>query len=284
MLRTSLILLLSFCISPSIAQSELLVKQLELKQLREKIMKSREDVEKMELNRAFGLQILEIVQDPANYHSNLDSIPKIGVIFSPDKKLKIINWNLALEDLSFKYYAVLVQKVKSEVSVIQLQDNSLEIQSPLRKELNAQNWFGALYYDIIPFKHKGERKYLLLGWDGEDAFSNKKIIDVLSFENGNPRFGAEVFGKTYDKQRRIIFEYSAKSVMSLSYYQKLKMVVFDHLSPLQENMEGMHEFYVPDMSYDGLIYKGGQWKLQKDVDVRSNRSMKNYTAPPKMGR
>ncbi len=285
MLRSSLLFFICFCCTLSVsAQFDLMEVQLELKTMREKIMKSRDDAEKIEMNRNFGLQILEIAEDPSTFFSKLDSIPKIGVIYSPDKDLKIINWNLALENQSFMYYAVLIQKHKSKIKVTQLQDKSTNMKKPLEAELNAQSWFGSLYYDILPFKHQGSKHYLLLGWDGEDAFSNKKIIDVLHFEDGLARFGALVFDEPYAKRQRVIFQYSAKSVMSLAYNEKLKMVVFDHLSPMQDNLEGMHEFYVPDMSYDGLRYKGGLWRLEEDVDVRSNRSMKNYTAPPQIGR
>ena len=39
--------------------------------------------------------------------------------------------------------------------------------------LSENSWFGALYYKIIPVV-KNKTYYTLLGWDGNDMFSNKK--------------------------------------------------------------------------------------------------------------
>jgi hypothetical protein len=268
-------------ITLSTQAQDLLDLQMELKGIREKVMKSRSDAEKLELNREFTARMRQLAETEDYFDDQLDSIPKIGVVFSPDRGLKLIGWNVALEDQSFQYYTLLIKNDKKAYQVFFLNDKSDDLTQVERSQLNMNQWFGALYYEVIPFKHGGQKKYLLLAWDGHTAYSNKKVVEVLKFEEGVPTFGDQVFGEPYSMNKRILFEYSSKAVMSMNYDDKLDMVVFDHLTPLQPNLEGMHEFYVPDLSFDGLEYRGGSWRYVEDVDFRGKRSMKNYNPPPK---
>ena len=54
------------------------------------------------------------------------------------------------------------------------------------------DWYGALYYKIIPFENGNKTEYLLLGWDGGTAGSNYKILDVLVLGKKSVRFGSPV--------------------------------------------------------------------------------------------
>ena len=47
------------------------------------------------------------------------------------------------------------------------------------------------------------------------------------------------------------------------------MIVFDHLSPSREDLEGQYQFYGPDFSYDGLRWKDCGWVLIEDLDLRA---------------
>ena len=49
--------------------------------------------------------------------------------------------------------------------------------------------------------------------------------------------------------------------MMLRYDDKLKMIVFDHLSPSKPSYEGKYQYYGPDFSYDGLIFEKGKCKI-----------------------
>jgi hypothetical protein len=53
--------------------------------------------------------------------------------------------------------------------------------------------------------------------------------------------------------------------MSLNYDDARNRIIFDHLSPESQSMEGFREFYVPDMSYDALKFANNKWVLEEDV-------------------
>ena len=60
-----------------------------------------------------------------------------------------------------------------------LEDSNTLNEHNNNKKLNYKNWYGCLYYDIIPIKVGKEKYYTLLGWDGNNKNTTKKIIDVV---------------------------------------------------------------------------------------------------------
>ena len=73
---------------------------------------------------------------------------------------------------------------------------------------------------------------------------------------------------------RHILEYKYDAVVHLNYDPNLKMVVFDHLIPL--NGSDADSEMVPDGSYEGFKYKGGQWHY---VEKIFNQKLKDGQAP-----
>ena len=41
-------------------------------------------------------------------------------------------------------------------------------------------------------------------------------------------------------------------------------IVFDHLVPELPTLEGMYDFYIPDMTYDGYKWENGIWEYHED--------------------
>jgi len=100
----------------------------------------------------------------------------------------------------------------------------------------------------------------------------KKVIEILTFDSSNnPVFGNELFKVGKQKKSRLFFEYSNKSAMTLTYNEKLNMIVFDHLSPSRKIYEGQYRYYGPDLSYDALEWDKNKWVLLEDIDVRNEK-------------
>ena len=151
--------------------------------------------------------------------------------------------------------------------------------------LNIKNWYGALYYKLIPVKSKGKRIYTLLGWDGCSNLTTKKIIDILHFTDaGVPKFGLPMFAIGNQLKSRLIFEYTNMAVMSVKYYSKGKRIIVDHLSAPNASMKGKPEFMAPDGSYDAYRFKKGKWRLEEDYDAKNDKSFtgEKYNEPEKI--
>ena len=64
--------------------------------------------------------------------------------------------------------------------------------------------------------------------------------------------------------------------------KKENQIVFNHLVPIKQELQGLHEYYVPDGSFDAYIYKDGKWIYTADVDARNDFTEKK-AKKPKMG-
>ena len=129
-----------------------------------------------------------------------------------------------------------------------------------KKALDNRNWFGSLYYHIIPFNKGSRTYYALLGWDGNNRLSKKKIIEVMAFSGSKIKFGFPIF-KQQDNQwyRRVIFEYSAQASMSLKEYptKKTTLIVFDHLAPSSGALKGHPEHLFPTVALIPMSFPMG---------------------------
>jgi hypothetical protein len=196
----------------------------------------------------------------------------IGRVLTSDQQVRIFTWNMENEK-GLHTYSGLIQHHHSEKKnqfnkVFILNDQSEKIKNPDKAILDENNWYGALYYNSAVFKHRKENYYVLLGFDFNNAFSNKKIIEILQFDDNSLKFGKDIRRET-DTVQRMIFEYSAETVLTLRYDNAIDQIVFDHLAPLNPMFNGVYRFYVPDGSYDSLEFNKGEFKVNLDIDVRN---------------
>lgn len=209
-----------------------------------------------------------------------------AMLESSDKQVRIFTWNLQADDGTQKYFGFVqaYNKKTKKHEVYWLRDKSDEIKDPENATVDNAKWFGAFYYNIVEKKIKKKKYYFLFGWDGNNFVTNKKLIDVLYFSDKDlPKFGESLFADEKGKiKKRIIFEYQANVYFSLRYDEDADMIVFDHLSPSNENLEGQFQFYGPDFTYDGFQFKDGKWQYVKNVDVRNSKDKTDkFYHPPK---
>lgn len=260
-----------------------------LKPVVKELYTAKTNEEKEKCNKRL-IQIFEQALTPSTFDYNFDSLQKdLSILRSPDNKFRIVHWHIEKSDGSFEYFGYLQSKHtvvkktglfrKTRTETIQLYpliDKSPEIKNPENAITDNKKWFGMRYYKIIHNKTKSKNYYTLLGWDGNDKFSQKKIIDVLTFDNnGIPRFGADIFNFQKKYPKRVIFEYSASCSMSLKYNTRKDSIVFGHLAPIEPHLEGQFQYYCSDMSYDGFGFKKGKWNYGADLNAVNEKDEKD---------
>lgn len=201
----------------------------------------------------------------------------VSTIKSPDGNFRIINWNIELSDLSHKYYCFLVKKKSNnDVEVIEFTDKSDQVFEPHpQKTFTNTNWFGCLYYKIVPVKKGAKTIYTMLAYDGNNDRSNIKFVEGMIFSGKRVKLGIPIIETNQGLQKRYFLEHSEKTIISLNHDPKRNMIVMDHLVPENEQLEGMYEFYVPCFSYDGLKFQNGKWVLEEDVVAVNKPQDKN---------
>ena len=238
--------------------------------------------ETVNLNNPFESYLNKVLENDAAFRYPFDSLSKfMSIIKSPDDQIRIFNWNYELvnEQQLYGCFIMRFDKHTNSYSSTKLNDASMFAKDPEYTQYNKKNWYGALYYAIIPVKKDKSVYYTLLGWDGNNKFSNKKIIEIMSFQsNGNIKFGLPYFiypnGKT---KRRVVFQYNKQSYMSLKYFKERKeeLIIFDHLIPKSPQLEGMFDWYVTDLSFDAFKLENEKWVFIGQVNKNSKKDSKN---------
>jgi hypothetical protein len=208
-----------------------------------------------------------------SFSYSFDSLRKhAGILESGDRKFRIFTWNVPLSIWEHEYHGIIqVCNGDGETCSIFILENDLHnIPDILHARTGREAWPGALYYDLRRNKHGRDVFYTLIGYNFHDRWSDMKIIEVLYFDSeGKPFFGRPVFNTADGIQHRVIFEYSGDVAMNLRYNRDMKMIVYDHLAPIEPELSGHARFYAPDFSYDGYKYRKGRWHHQEDLDVRN---------------
>jgi hypothetical protein len=218
-----------------------------------------------------------VLKKQGSFYYPFDSIFSIGKIQSNDGLVRIFTWYAIKADGSHIHFGFIqyLSKAEKEVLLFPLIDKSNEIKELEMASLTNDNWYGATYYEIIESKSQYGQLYVLLGWDGNTIYSNKKVVESLVFtESGRPKFGKPVFVSGRSKVKRIVFEYSRMASMMLTYSTDFQMIVMDHLSPSSPIYNGNKQFYGPDFSYDALKYEDGLWVYYPAINFKPEENNK----------
>ncbi len=250
-----------------ITDSSLVVRENKLIELLANLRASVSDEEKSNNNFIFKEYLSETLQQDGAFKYPFSKLKSVGFIDSPDGLLRIVNWNIEQADETQKYYCYLMHQdsKRKKVKITELVDNSFMLPPRPEGVLEADNWYGALYYKIIPIDKGSKTVYTLLGWDGNNSMSTIKLIDVLYFAGNAPKLGSPIFRTNELTYKRMFFEHSKKTTMSLKHEDEYNRIIFDHLSPEAPNLKGFYSFYVPDLSYDAFVLEDNKWILKEDV-------------------
>ncbi len=254
-----------------------------LQQLFVKIRTSGKEEDRFDANYEFIPLLVEALKTPNSYYYPFDSLENVSIIETPDRKFRVFTWMVIdqderlIERWTYKYFGAIQFNQSGELRLIPLLDKSAEIGAPETKTLDAKNWYGALYYDLTPYEHKGKTYYLLFGWDGFNHRTDKKLVDIMHFNGkGEPIFGHPVFWDKDDREKmklvnRFFLEFKQGSVVNLNYDDLKKSIIFDFLVPESEDAAKSRDKsqYIPDGSYRALELKDGEWKYVDKVFTES---------------
>jgi len=211
-----------------------------------------------------------------------DSVQGVSKLYAPDSSFRILTWNITFHD----YYArqrgaIQMRTADGSLKLFPLRDFSEFTRSPMDSVRSKNNWIGAVYYDIVKTTFNGNNFYTLIGFDYNSVMSNKKWVEVLSFDNGEPVFGgARYFSFEKDSVKRdagyrFSLEYKKTARAILKYEPELKMILVDHL--VSETDEPQNQWtFVPDGDYEAFQWQNGKWQ---HIDKLYNFKLKEGEAP-----
>ena len=206
--------------------------------------------------------LLEGLLNPISFNYPFDSLKytTIAIANHKDADVRLFTFNAILLNGKFMHFGVIQQRIKKQVRTFILLDTSENLAKDCEDETYTINkWPGALYYQMQPYKYQGKWLFLLMGFDGHNATSNRSILDVLYFEDGEPLFGFPLFRDNEEdpsSSNRVVFEYHKSAQMVLRYQPEEKIIVIDHLGPAYEKVKGNRAYYIPTGDYEGYPLTG----------------------------
>ena len=268
-----LYLILFISLSTGIAKSQISAKDTPqvLEELFNRLVDNYNDTDRIRINDSIRLIIDGYVKSDTVFSHRFTNLRYLGQIMSPDSLLKIITWNLVLENAPGRYFCYFIRKQEPGESNKIYRLSASYNENPVKTDTTytESDWYGALYYDLKPYKTNDKSFWVLLGIDYGNAFISRKIIEVLSFAPDNSIiFGRKWFASGEEIKFRDVFEYASNAMMSLR-FKSDSSIVFDHLVPFSASHKDDRQYYGPDYSFDAYNFKNGLWKLIINVDARN---------------
>ena len=262
--------ILMFCSLVSFAQlsgsnkKQLALKEDSLKIQSYKIINGISAAERLKADSLFTRAFVRALKVPHSFQYQFDSIQTISKLYPPDSTFRIFTWQMVINENVIRQHGALQMKTADgSLKLFPLIDKS-DVTNNIADTIgNNFGWIGAVYYKLISTKHNGQTYYTLLGYDENNIRSNKKIIEVLQFKNGQPLFGGRFFNTTENADlpknlSRFVLEYKRATSPRLTYDAELDMIVMEHLiSPTNEPAKKYT--LIPDGDYEGFKWKDGQW-------------------------
>lgn len=229
------------------------------------------DTDRLRINDSIKFIIDKFVASDSAFTYKFQGIRYLGQVTARNSQLKIITWNLNLQDQPGRYYCYFIHRSGNQ-NIVKTLTGSYNLNSPESDKIySGEDWYGALYYDQRQFKKDGSPYWVLLGIDYGNPSVVRKVIEILSFTpEGKIALGKKLISDGKELKIRTVFEYSSGAVMSLKFLSD-KNIVFDHLAPPSASLKEQKESYGPDFSYDSYTLEKGFWKLQTNVDVRNKK-------------
>ncbi|MDL2251321.1 hypothetical protein LJC12_00545 [Odoribacter sp. OttesenSCG-928-J03] len=181
------------------------------------------------------------------------SVKYLGYKKSPDADVELFSWSVPVHAENAYY------------SLFKFKDNRNFLLKSVPGVNNHAPSF--LFFDILPFKSKGEDYYVLFGWNSKKNMDMKAIYIATFDDRSGIDFSAQLLTKGNLKSSSYTFQYAKESNLMLRHDKKGKRIIFDHLSPSEPRYEGLYGMYGPDGTYDAFLLKQGKWELTEDIKL-----------------
>ncbi|MDO4461067.1 MAG: hypothetical protein Q4C30_01030 [Bacteroidia bacterium] len=199
---------------------------------------------------------------------DLRGLTRVVTISDPDSKVfKMSTYCVSYPDFTTSFHGMIAHDADGRHYVDRLEDKTAEIMSPERGVLSPAKWYGAVYYNVIPFQVDKKQYYTLLGYKASDGLVKTRVVEILSFKAKRVAFGAPLFLHEKATYHRRVMKYSAQANMMMRYDERISTLVMDHLSPPSSMLRGQWRYYGPDMSYDGYKLTKQGWQFADDLDI-----------------
>ena len=235
-----------------------------LKVFAQQIINGRNPEERFAADSQFTKTFVRALQIKNSFYYPFDSLVSIAKVIPTDSSFKIFTWQLVIgPEVIRQHGAIQMKTTDGSLKLFPLIDKTDLINNIDDTITSNRAWIGALYYKIIEEKSFGKNVYTLLGFDDNNLNSDRKFIEILTFQDGEPVFGGPYFSFQDNSLKkksiaRYVMEYKKNAGPRLTYDNEMDIIIYEHL--ISETGEPQKKYtYIPDGDYEGLKWKDGKW-------------------------
>ncbi len=275
----------SFAQITSTESKELHKKEDSLQALSLQIVQGRTDADRFTADSQFTKMFVRALKIKNSFYYPFDSLFTISKLVPEDSSFKIFTWQMVVNDyVTRQHGAIQMRTTDGSLKLFPLIDKSGVTKNIEDTVGNNFGWIGAVYYKIIEKKAFGKNYYTLLGYDENNINSNKKIIEILTFNNREPMFGGSYFSFQDNSlikknKARYIMEFKKDASPRLTYDPDQDIIIYEHL--ISESGEPQKKYtYIPDGDYEGLKWVDGKWVHIQKVFTQKTEEGKEPVPQP----
>lgn len=264
----ALLLVFSWADAQTISSADLRIlksKEDTLKNLAKNLIVDSLTAGRMRNDSLFVKTLVRTLQVKNSFYYPLDSVIGISKLYAPDSTFRILSWSLSFDDYySRQRAAIQMRTADGSLKLIPLRDYSEFTEKPTDSIRTKDNWIGAVYYNIIKTEYNNKNYYTLFGIDDHSVRSNKKWIEVMTFnEKNQPVFGGPLFTFEQDSvkrpvQARYSIEYKKEASTLVNFVPDEGVILVDHLISETDEPDKPYTF-IPDGDYEGFKWEKGRW-------------------------
>lgn len=235
-----------------------------LKVLSLKIIQGINSSDRLKADSLFTKGFVRALKSLYSFNYRFDSLETISQLYAADSSFRIFTWQMVINDNVIRQHGAIQLKTNDgSLKLFPLIDKSDVTQNMSDTIGNNFGWMGAVYYKIIETKYQNRSYYTLLGYDENNIRSNKKIIEVLNFKDGQPVFGGRYFSIADNNLipkniARYVMEFKKEASPRLTYDAELNMIIMEHLIS-QSNEPNKKYTLIGDGDYEGFKWLNGKW-------------------------
>lgn len=229
-----------------------------------KIITGINSINRFSADSVFTRALVRTLKTNNSFYYVFDSLQTISQLYAPDSSFRIFTWQMGVNDRVVRQHGAIQMRTDDGsmklFPLIDKSDVTVNIEDSIG---NNYGWMGAVYYKIVLTQNGNRKFYTLIGFNAGGISYDRKIIEVLTFVDGEPVFGGHYFSVPNDKlipksPARYVMEFKKDAVPRLTYDKDLQMILMEHLIS-ESNQPNKKYTMVGDGDYSGFRWQGGRW-------------------------
>ena len=203
-----------------------------------------------------------------SFYYPFDSLITVSKLYPPDSSFRIFTWHVMMNEDNYIHHGAIQFKTNDgSLKLLPLFDKANFIQNLEDTITSNKHWVGAIYYNLVENEFENKKYYTLFGYDEFGISSNRKIIDIMHFENSIPIFGGDFFDFPDSPQLKIaryVMEYKKNAGPKLNFDKELNLIVKEKLVSETNEMEKKSTL-IGEGEYEGFYWREGKWHFTTKV-------------------